>query len=186
MFKIAIISSSIREERKSHRLALYFQKYLENNNLAETELLDLKQYNFPIFEERFKNLKSPSDEVIDFTTKLKNADGAIIVTPEYNGTYPAALKNAIDLFTSEITRKPVVIATVSDGDFGGTQALISLQFTLWKMGFWTVPTRFHSPRIHEHFDENGVPNDAPATDKKTKRFINELLWSIEAKSRMEG
>ena len=95
---IAIISSSVRSERKSHRVALYFQNYLKANNLATTEILDLKEYNFPIFEYTIKTLKDPSDKVLDFTNKVKSANGIIIVTPEYNGGFPASLKNVIDLF----------------------------------------------------------------------------------------
>jgi NAD(P)H-dependent FMN reductase len=51
MTTISIISSSIREGRASHRIALYFKNYLEENNLAEVKLHDLVQYNFPLFNE---------------------------------------------------------------------------------------------------------------------------------------
>ncbi len=49
---IAIISSSVRTGRNSHRVALYFKNYLETNALATAEMLDLQVYNFPVFEER--------------------------------------------------------------------------------------------------------------------------------------
>jgi NADPH-dependent FMN reductase len=55
-------------------------------------------------------------------------------TPEYNGGYPASLKNVIDLLDYEWHRKPVVISTVTSGAFGASQVLISLQFILWKSG----------------------------------------------------
>ena len=101
MPNIAIISASIRNGRKSHRVALYFQKYLEENKLATVEILDLNEYKFPLFEERLNYLKSPAADVIDFADKVRSADGIIIVTPEYNGGYPASLKNVIDLLTDE-------------------------------------------------------------------------------------
>jgi NAD(P)H-dependent FMN reductase len=50
MPNISIISSSIRPERNSHRVVLYFKKYLEENNLAKPHIIDLKEYNFPIFD----------------------------------------------------------------------------------------------------------------------------------------
>lgn len=50
MRHISIISSSVREGRKSHNVALYFKTYLEENNLSTAEMLDLKAYNFPIFK----------------------------------------------------------------------------------------------------------------------------------------
>jgi NAD(P)H-dependent FMN reductase len=184
MTNISIISSSVRTGRKSHRVALYFKKYLEENNLAKADILDLKSYNFPLFEERLKFQDAPSPLVIDFAEKIRSADGIIIVTPEYNGGYPASIKNAIDLLYGEWHHKPVAISSVSDGNFGGSQALISLQFSLWKIGAWTVPALFPVPDIDEAYDENGNPLNAKAVEKRTAKFIHELFWCIEAGRRM--
>jgi NAD(P)H-dependent FMN reductase len=181
---IAIISSSVRTGRRSHRVALYFQQYLKEHNLATSEILDLNEYKFPIFEERLKHLKNPSEKLQDYAGKVKAADGIILVTPEYNGGYPASIKNAIDVLYDEWHRKPIAIATVSDGDFGGTQVITSLQWSLWKIRAWTVPARFVVPRVQDSFDERGVPADKTGTDKKAKGFISELLWCIEAVKRM--
>jgi len=112
---ITILSSSVRRERKSHRVALYFQNYLQENNLARSEILDLKEYNFPIFEDTIKTLQNPSAKVLDFAKKINKAEGIIIVTPEYNGSFPASLKNAIDLLYYEWHGKPIYFSTVSSG-----------------------------------------------------------------------
>lgn len=90
MSHIAIVSSSVRRERKSHTVALYFKTYLEENNLSTTEILDLKEYNFPIFEDTIKSFQNPTEQVLDFVAKIKLADGILIVTPEYNGGFPAS------------------------------------------------------------------------------------------------
>ncbi len=181
---IAIISSSVRIGRNSHRLALYLKNYLETNKLATAEILDLKEYNFPLFDERLRLQKEPAAATIDFANKVKTADGVIIVTPEYNGGYPAALKNVVDLLYDEWHRKPVAIATVSDGVFGGTQVITSLQFALWKIRAWTVPAMFPVPKVSDAFDETGNAIDKAAVDKRASGFINELLWCVEAKSKM--
>ncbi len=181
---ISIISSSVRIGRVSHRVALYFKNFLETNKLATAEILDLSEYQFPIFNERLWNLKNPLPSALEFSEKIKSSDGIIIVTPEYNGGYPPALKNTIDLLYEEWHRKPVVISTISNGAFGGSQVITSLQFTLWKMHAWTVPATFPVPKAQELFDENGNPNDKETIDKRATPFINELLWCIEAKSRM--
>jgi NAD(P)H-dependent FMN reductase len=115
---ISIISSSARTGRNSHRAALYFQSYITEHKLANCEILDLKSYQFPIFDERLRLQKNPSPAMLEFAEKVKNSDGIIIVTPEYNGGYPASLKNAVDLLYEEWHRKPIAIATASDGDFG--------------------------------------------------------------------
>jgi NAD(P)H-dependent FMN reductase len=186
MPNISIISSSIRIGRNSHRVALYFKKYLEENKLATVEILDLSKYNFPLFEARLEFQKSPAAAVIDFAEKIKSADGVIIITPEYNGGYPASLKNVIDLLYDEWHHKPVAISTVSNGSFGGTQVITSLQFLLWKMRAWTVPATFPVPKVSDSFDENGNPVSKQVFEKRTANFINELFWCIEAKSRMEN
>lgn len=181
---IEIISASVRAGRNSHKVALYFKNYLEVNNLAGAHILDLNEYDFPLFDERLKFQESPSEKAREFSEKIKAADGVIIVTPEYNGGYPASLKNVIDLLYAEWQRKPVAISTVSDGIFGGTQVITSLQFSLWKIRAWTVPAMFPVPNVIEAFDDDGNPANKAAMDKRAALFINELLWCIEAKKRM--
>ena len=184
MASIAIISSSVRIGRNSHRVALYFKQYIEQHQLASVIILDLHQYQFPIFEERLRLQPNPSEKVVEFAEKIISADGVIIVTPEYNGGYPASLKNVVDLLYNEWHRKPVAISTVSDGIFGGTQVITSLQFSLWKMRAWTVPAMFPVPSAQKAFDENGSPVDKEGTDKRVALFIQELIWCIEAKNKM--
>ena len=182
---IAIISASVRIERNSHRAALYFQKYLHDHDLATTEIIDLKEKDFPVFDERLAYHPHPTSEMLRFSEQIKNSDGVIIVTPEYNGGMPGSLKNAIDLLYDEWFKKPIAIATASDGDFGGTQVIYSLLFSLWKIRAWVVPFRFPIPRVQDAFDENGIHADKASMDKRTKTLINELLWCIEANTRMK-
>jgi NAD(P)H-dependent FMN reductase len=177
---ISIISSSVRNERGSHRVALYFQAYLKEHKLATSEILDLKAYNFPIFQDTFKVMKNPVKSVVEFAEKIKTSDGIIIVSPEYNGGYPASLKNVIDLLYEEWKRKPIAISTVSAGVFGGSQALVSIQFSLWKIGAWTITMQFPVPSVQKAFSESGQPTDQVATEKQAKLFVGELMRSIEA------
>lgn len=184
MRHIVIISSSVRIKRNSNRVAVYFKKYIEYNKLATVEIVDLNTYQFPIFNERLRLQTNPSAQTLEFAKKIIAASGIIMVTPEYNGGYPAALKNVIDLLYHEWHRKPIAISTVSAGSFGGTQVLTSLQFTLWKMQAWTVPATFPVPNIQDAFDENGTPTDKMGTDKRAEIFIKELIWCIEANEKM--
>ena len=184
MPKIAIISPSVRKGRNSHRVALYFRNLINETGLGKAEILDLLEYNFPLFNERLKYLESPTREMIGFSEKIKSADGVIIITPEYNGGYPASLKNAIDLLTDEWRRKPVVFVTVSNGNFAGTQVITSIQFALWKLGAMTVPATLRLPNIESTFDEAGIPADKTEINKRASALVNELLWYVEAKKRM--
>jgi NAD(P)H-dependent FMN reductase len=180
MPNISIISSSIRPERNSHRVVLYFKKYLEENGLATPDILDLREYNFPLFENTLKAQKNPAPNLVAFAEKIKQSDGIIMVTPEYNGNYPASLKNAIDVLYVEWRHKPIAIVTVSAGPFGGSQALVALQFTLWKMMAWTIPAMFSVPNVMQGYDVNGNAADKAATDKLAAVFIKELLWCVAA------
>lgn len=183
--KISIISSSVRAGRRSPRLALYFKNYIEENKLAEVKILDLNEYQFPIFEERLKFQEAPDEKTKQFAAEIVNSDGVIIVTPEYNGGYPASLKNAIDLLHAEWKRKPISFVTVSTGMFGGAQVTTSLLFSLWKIGAWVVPAPFPVPKVIENFNEKGEALDKEATDKRAKIFMDELLWCMEAGDRMK-
>jgi len=177
---IVIISASIRPDRKSHRVALYFEKYLADNKLATTEIVDLKQYNFPIFNETLKIQKDPDSQTLEYAKKINLAHGVIIVTPEYNGGMPASLKNAIDVLYDEWRHKPTGIVTVSSGPFAGNQCLVSLQFSLWKMKAWTITEMFSVPKVEEAYNDKGIPKDKERTDKLAQVFIKELMWCVKA------
>lgn len=183
MPNIVILSSSIRLGRNSHRLALFFHHYLQENKLAVSEILDLNEYHFPLFEERLEFQENPSPLTLEFAGKIKEADGVIIVTPEYNGGYPASLKNAIDLLEPEWFKKPVAIATASDGQYGGSQVITALLLTFWKLGAIVVPARYPVPKVQEAYAPDGTPTEPEATAKFAHKFVKELLWTVEAVGR---
>ena len=172
MKRIAILSSSVRTGRLSHRVALYLQHYLTANELAETEILDLKAYDFPLFEERFAFLPNPSGKVIDFTERLVAADALIIVTPVYNASFSAALKNVIDLYLQEWRRQPVAVVSVTSGKVTVQQ----LQALLLKLGALVVPMLCTVISAGETFDEKGTAASPAATEKLLRPMIDELLW----------
>jgi NAD(P)H-dependent FMN reductase len=146
----------------------------------DAEILDLLKYDFPLFHERLVNQTSPSAEAFDFSERVRSADGVIIITPEYNGGYLASLKNAVDLLVREWYRKPVAFVPVSDGSFGGSQAIMSLQFSFWKLGAVTVPYLLRLPDIDRKFDADGVPADKAAVDKRAGTLVRELVRFIKA------
>jgi NAD(P)H-dependent FMN reductase len=182
---IEILVASVRRGRNSNRVGLFFKAFIDRNNLAETSLLDLDEYNFPLFEERLQYLENPPAGAAEYAERIRKADAVIIVTPEYNGGYPASLKNAIDFLYPEWFRKPIGIATVSDGIFGGSQVITSLLFSLWKMKAWVVPSMFPVPKVDEAYDESGIPKDPKSAEKRAAVFVNDILWCIQAKAKMQ-
>ncbi len=181
---IVIISASVREGRKSHRVALFLHDTVAGT-VNTAEILDLKELAFPLFTERLRYQKEPLPQVLDFAERVRKADGVILVTPEYNGGYPASLKNVVDLLIEEWRRKPVAVSTVSDGSFGGTQVITSLLFSLWKIKAWVV-AHMPVPKVSDAFDEAGAPADPEGWAKRAKALLDELGWAMEARRRMEA
>ncbi len=184
MKKIMVLSSSIRTGKKSDRVALYIMEYIKEHNLGEAELLDLDAYQFPLFEERLRLLKNAPENLIKFAEKIKAADGIVVVSPEYNGGYPASLKNAVDALYDEWKRKPIALCTVSAGPFAGMNVITSLQFVFWKIGALVVPAMFPVAAVQTSFDENGQAADKAGTDKRASVFLAELTWHMEAAEKM--
>lgn len=183
---IAIISSSVRIGRQSHKVALYFQKYITDHNLATCEVLDLKEFNFPVLEERLSHMSNPGTKEKLFSEKIKNASAVIVVFPEYNGGYPASLKNAVDLLYDEWYHKPIGLASVSAGSFAGVNALSLIQTVFLKIRAVPVFPPFPVPTVQNSFDEEGnATANKEATDKKAAALLKELLWFAEAVDKMK-
>jgi NAD(P)H-dependent FMN reductase len=179
MFYIPIILGSTRRERQSPKVAKFVLERLKRAGRAETELLDLAEYNFPIMEERLRFRDDPPPRLREFAEKIARADSLVIVTPEYNNGYPGVLKNALDYLLPEYHRKPIGIVTVSAGGFGGLNCLAQLRLVTLGMGAFPIPAALPVSRVQESFDADGTPRD-PTYEKRAQSFLNELLWFTEA------
>lgn len=84
MFSLPIILGSTRKGRQSHRVARHMKKRLKGSGRVDPEILDLREYDFPMLEERFRNLESPPDWMHSFRRRLNKADALVVVSPEYN------------------------------------------------------------------------------------------------------
>lgn len=183
---IAIISASVRTGRKSHNVALHLQRSISATSNS-VDLLDLVEFDFPVFHERLKFMKEPPAKAVDFAERIRKADGVIIVTPEYNGSFPASLKNVIDLLTEDWKGKPISFCTASGGAFAGSQVMQELLFPLWKIKAWVVPSSMQVPKVQEQFGEGGtILMDQEGWERRTNVFLNDLGWAMEARRRMEG
>lgn len=127
--KISVIMGSTRPGRFSEYPAQWVMEALKSNLQIEAELVDLRDYPMPFYEEaktpKQLNGSYPNETVARFAQKIKDADGFIIVAPEYNHGYPAVLKNAMDSVFIEWNNKAV--AFVSYGSVGGARAIEQLR-----------------------------------------------------------
>ncbi len=119
-------------------------------------MLDLAELALPPLRERLRFLSDPPAALVRLSGAIRAADAIIVVSPEYNGGIPAALKNALDALHDEWSRKPVGIASVSAGALGGAQVLAQLQLFFLRMKALPVAT-LRVPRVLKSFDESGEP-----------------------------
>jgi NAD(P)H-dependent FMN reductase len=131
---IQVVLGSTREGRFGERAAEWVVHHLTARGDMAVELVDLRDHALPWFDGRAPahTLRDyPTPEVARLGQALDRADGFVIVTPEYNHGYPAALKNAIDWTFVEWTRKPV--SFVSWGNVGGARAVEQLRLVAVEM-----------------------------------------------------
>ena len=179
MFYIPIILGSTRRGRRTPRAAYFIADRMKQTRRIETEILDLAEYNFPMIEERLRFRDDPPPQVLEFSERLSRSDALVIVTPEYNNSYPGVLKNCLDYFKPEYRRKPVGIVTVSAAEFGGVNCLAQLRLVTLAMSAFPIPASLPIAKIEERLHEDGTPVDASLIPK-AETFLNELIWFTEA------
>ena len=179
---ISIISGSTRINRNSHRVALALQKYITSTSGHTAEVLDLGAYNFPIMEEVLHRHPNPPEGLQDFADRIDASDAHILVSPEYNGSYTSALKNALDyLKERQFANKAIGVASVTTGALGGMRAAQAMQHLALGVGGYASPKMLTTGKVTECLDENGNIID-PTYEKKLSMFTNSFLFLAEAVS----
>lgn len=154
--KLKIIVGSTRQGRSSDKVATWVTKHIGDQ--AETEVLDLRDYNLPMLDDaispQYNPDRKPEGGVKQWLDKLAEADALIIITPEYNRSIPGVLKNAIDQIALEVKGKPVGL--IAHGSNGGAQALSDLRHILPGLFAFAVPTPVYLPGMASMiFDDEG-------------------------------
>lgn len=186
--KTAVILGSTREGRQTDRMAKWVMKALADTDGVETELLDLRDYDLPFFNEpvspKFNPDRQPSGEVKRWLDKLASFDSYIIVTPEYNHSIPGVLKNALDFTDYQVARKPFAI--VSHGSAGGARGTAHLKGIISEIRGMVISQNVaFTHRVSESFDDDGTihaeyadPEVGPVANLRTS--ISELQWYSDA------
>lgn len=112
---------------------------------------------------------------VEFSEKMNRADGLIIVSPEYNHSFPGLLKHVLDSCLQEYIHKPAAIVGVSAGAFGGARGIQSLLPVLRELGLIGTFTDLYFGNVGKIFDESGRLLDR-AFVKRTANFLDELIW----------
>jgi|SRR3989344_1785099 len=183
--KIKVIMGSARESRFSEKPGPWILGELNKQEGIEAELLDLRDYPMPFFEEAatpsMKQEPYKHPVVKKWTAKIAEADGFVIVTPEYNHGYPAVLKNALDYVYQEWNNKPV--GFVSYGSVAGARSVEQLRLVAIELQMAPIRAAIHLPV------DKWAPvwlGKAPAEDLfaavagPAQAFIEQLMWWTKA------
>jgi NAD(P)H-dependent FMN reductase len=141
--RIAIIIGSTRDARFADKPAQWIYDLAKQRPDLDVELVDLRDYDLPFFNEVASNLWVPSQDpkAVAWQKKVDEFDGYIFVTSEYNRSIPASLKNALDQSYVEWNRKPA--AYVGYGSVGGARAVEHLRNISVELQMVPVRTGVH-------------------------------------------
>ncbi|MDN5847224.1 MAG: NAD(P)H-dependent oxidoreductase [Candidatus Nitrosocosmicus sp.] len=178
MAKIAVIVGSVRSDRQGIKVARWIEKKLLNRNHM-VFFIDPLELNLPLLDRMYKEMSHPSETLRFLKNQIKEADGYLPITPEYNRSTSSAMKNTLDYFLEEYYFKPSAIVSYSPGAFGGINATQQLRLVFAELGAPSIPSSFSIPRVHTVFSNDGKLLDG-SYDKRVLRFFEEFEWYIEA------
>jgi NAD(P)H-dependent FMN reductase len=161
--KLTVIFGSTRAGRKGEVVANWVQKGVEPDSRFELDFADLREVNLPFFDEPMDPF-GMKEAGVDYThpegrawaDRVKAADGFIMITPEYNHSAPAVLKNCIDWVGPEWADKPVGFISYG-GIAGGARAVEHLRQMVIEVSLVQVANAIHFPFFQKAFDEQGQP-----------------------------
>ena len=167
---IPIILGTVRQGRMSEPIAKFIFEQVIQYQGVETELIDIRKLPISVID------AGPDAKIPGFSETVQRADGLIIVTPEYNHTYPGMLKHVLDLNYKEYLHKAVGVCSVSAGSFGGVRAVEALLPTLKAFGLGTIVTDLNFGNVTQIVDEAGNLIEPAAYVSRFERFMQELVW----------
>jgi len=183
---IALIVGSTRATRFADIPAQWMLKQAQTRDDMTVELVDLRDFDLPLFNEVASNAWAPSQSAaaVKWQKKIAEFDGYIFVVAEYNRSITGALKNALDQAYVEWARKPMT--AIAYGSVGGTRALEHLRTIGVELQM--VPTRnaVHLGmadffKVHPGMGGSGNMADVEANlAPATKASLDDLVWWAKA------
>lgn len=171
---LAIIIGSTREGRFGDTVGRWFAKEAAGHGGFTVDLIDLIDIKLPPTHQR-----KPTPEVDAFRARLAAADAFVIVTPEYNHSYPASLKHAIDQGYVEWMAKPVGFVSYG-GTVGGVRAIEHLRHVFAELHAATIRDYVCFLMARRQFDTDGNPIDREGPHNAAKIMLDRLAWWADA------
>jgi NAD(P)H-dependent FMN reductase len=166
---IPVILGTARQGRESEHAAQFVFEQTKKRSGVETELIDIRALPMKL-DDAGEQMKDPK-----FSATIECCDGLIIVTPEYNHSFPGLLKHALDMNLKEYIHKAIGICGVSAGAFGGARVIEHLLPVMRELGLVTIFEDVNFGQIGSLFDERGNLLDQNFV-RRMDTFLNELIW----------
>ena len=180
--KIAIIISTTRATRFGEKAAKWIHGIAAARTDMSFELIDLREYPMPFFDEVASNMWAPSkNEVAQrWQKKVAEFDGYIFVTAEYNRGVPAVLKNALDYAYPEWNRKPA--AYVGYGSVGAARSIEHLRLICVELQMAPTRTGVHiqGADFMAAYQQGKDIKELTYLEKNSKDMLDELRWWASA------
>ncbi|HET9420988.1 MAG TPA: NAD(P)H-dependent oxidoreductase [Nocardioides sp.] len=178
--KLVIIVGSVRDGRFGPTAASWVAEQARTHGGFEVDVVDLAEVELPLAlpaeSPKYAGDSYPRPAgMADLTARLDAADAFVVVTPEYNHSYPASLKAAIDWHFHQWTAKPVAFVSYG-GAAGGRHAVLHLENVLTELHAVTIREGLSFPNYFVNFDfEEGRPLDELAGGY-AKTMLDQLAW----------
>lgn len=173
--KIIALSGSLRKKSYNTGLIRAAQDLKPEN--MDIEYFDIK--GIPLYDEDIKENGIP-EKVIELGEKIRNADGILLAVPEYNYSFTAALKNAIDWISrlpeQPFAGKPLAMMGASPGLFGTVRAQMQLRQPLIFMNAKVM----NKPEVYVGGAKDKFNAEGSLTDGKTKEHLSKMLGAFRA------
>ncbi len=166
---IPVILGTTRKGRMSAHAARFMVSQIKRHAGITTELIDISELPMPV-DDAGEGIKDPV-----FSEKMAMADALVIVTPEYNHSFPGLLKHVLDSCLKEYIHKAAGIVGVSAGPFGGVRAIQDLIPVIRELGLVNIFWDVNFGNVNTLFDESGALLDRAFVGRADK-FLNELIW----------
>lgn len=155
---------------------------------AKVTVIGLDDYPLPLFDEDLEAQGTP-ENATQLKALMKDADGFLIASPEYNSSLSAALKNAIDWASRKaegetplaaFAGKAAVIMAASPGGLGGLRGLVHLRAILGNIEVIVLPQQYALSKAHEAFDDQDQLKDEKTAETVAGlgRRLTEFLQKI--------
>ncbi len=180
--KIIAFAGSNSSKSINKKLATYASSLFKN---AEVEVLDLSEYESPLFSLEIESELGQAEEAQLFLQKLKSATILVVSLAEHNGNYSTAFKNSMD-WCSRIEKeifqnKPMLLMATSPGSRGGKSVLEIAEINLPRYG-GNVKAIFSLPSFNENFDVENNKISNKQLDLELKKSVEKLQYFIDEKN----